>query len=237
LTLLSDTTEFARRIRASFDEFQRVEAHVREQYARAAGAAEPPQELLERATRRFLIDDFLRALDWSPDNSSQVIEEARARTTSDERLYFDYLGIRPDTRAPVLLYEAKGFDVALPRKPHGPPLDARDMSVLIAEAVDAIKRGDKSLPVISAWAEFLKDIHTYIASLDELGSATLRRAVISAGRWIIVFREPIAVFRSNGPTNVGHIHCFTAPTKSCCVMRSSTGCCTERDSSTPCHSP
>lgn len=208
MTLLSDTAAFVQKLRESFDEFRRTELLVREQYGRDPGTVSPPSDLLERATRRFLIDDLLRALDWNPDDPSNVIEEARARTQSEERLYFDYLGLQLQTRAPVLLFEAKGFDVALPRKPRGPEVDAREMSALIAEAVDAIKRGDTGLPVISVWAEFLRDMHTYIDSLDELGRATLQRAVISAGGWIIVFREPLAVFRSDRPANVDHIHCF-----------------------------
>ncbi len=208
MTLLSDTASFAQKLRESFDEFRRVELLVREQYARDPDAAPSTSDLLERATRRFLIDGFLRALDWNPDDPSSVTEEARARTRSEDRLYFDYLGLQPQTRAPVLLFEAKGFDVALPRKARGPAVSAGEMSVLIADAVDAIKRGDRSLPVISAWAEFLRDMHTYIGSLDELGCGTLQRAVISAGGWIIVFREPLAVFRNDCPANVDHIHCF-----------------------------
>lgn len=170
----------------------------------------PTQDLLERATRRFLIDAFLGALDWDVADAGQIVEEARARTASDERLYFDYLGLNPQTRAPVLLVEAKGLDVVLPRKPYGPELNSRDMSALIAEAVDAIKRGDKSIPVISEWAEFLRDMHSYITSLDELGRATLKRAIISAGGWLIVIREPLAVFDSDSAANIEHISCYTS---------------------------
>ena len=157
MTLLSDTAAFAQKLRESFDEFQRNESLLREQYAREPKEKSFPTNLLERPTRRFLIDNFLRALDWDPDDSACVTEEARARTSSEERLYFDYLGLNSQTRAPVLLFEAKGFDVALPRKPRGPELGARRMAALIAEAVDAIKRGDQRLPVISEWAEFLRD--------------------------------------------------------------------------------
>lgn len=210
MTLLSDKAAFAQKLRESFDEFRRVELLVREQYARDPETAVQTSDLLERATRRFLIDNFLSALDWSPGDPSRVAEEARARTQSEKRLYFDYLGLQPHTRAPVLLFEAKGFDVTLPRKARGRTMNGREMSALIAEAVDAIKRGDRSLPVVSVWAEFLRDMHTYIGSLDDLGRATLQRAAISAGGWIIVFREPLAVFRSDRPANVDHIHCFTS---------------------------
>ena len=210
MTLFSDTAEFARLLRTSTDEFRRHETIIREQYVRAGADAEPPKKLLERATRRYLIDSLLRALDWNPDNPSQVAEEARATSPTDDRLYFDYLGLAPRTRAPVFLLEAKGLDVTMPRKPRGPQLDAQGMAALIAAAVDALKRGDKSLPIISEWAEFLRDIHAYISSLDELGRATLRRAAITAGGWIIVFREPVATFCQPGDAKTEHIICFTS---------------------------
>lgn len=208
MTDLSDTANFARKLREIFDAFRQHETVIRDQYARDPATAPAPAPLLERATRRFLIDDFLRALDWEVNDPSTVVEEARAKTATGERLYFDYLGLNPKTQVPVLLFEAKGFDIPLPRKPHGQALSSKEMSSVIAEAVDAIKRSDKSLPVISGWAEYLRDLHTYIGSLDKLGSATLQRAAISAGGWIIVFDQPIAVFRDATRASVEHIHCF-----------------------------
>lgn len=70
-------------------EFRRAEAHLRTQYAAAKSAAPEsmPEAMLERPTRRFLIDHFLRALDWNPDNPGQVIEEARAHSAGNDRLY------------------------------------------------------------------------------------------------------------------------------------------------------
>lgn len=56
-------------------------------------------------------------------------------------------------------------DVALPRKPYGPQLGPQEMSSLIAEAVNAIKRGDKSPLVISEWAEFLRDMYTTLVGV------------------------------------------------------------------------
>ena len=53
---------------------------------------------------------MLRALDWNPDDPDQVVEEARSWDPEDERLYFDYLGVTPRTRSPVVLVEAKAYD-------------------------------------------------------------------------------------------------------------------------------
>jgi hypothetical protein len=208
LTILSDTADFAGKLRSAADEFRRHETLIRKQYARVEVGAAPPRNMLERPTRRFLVDGLLRALDWDPDSPAQLVEEARAKSEDDDRLYFDYLGIAPQTQAPVLLVEAKGFDVALPRKPRGPKLDALGVATLIAEAVDALKRGDETLPIISEWAELLRDLHTYIGSLDAFSQANLRRAIITAGGWTIVFREPIATFRQSESANIDHIVCF-----------------------------
>lgn len=209
MTLQSDRARFARDLRSAFNNFREQERQIRRQYARGADATPQPLTVLERASRRFLIDSFLRALDWNPDNPDHMAEEARASTLSGERLYFDYLGLNAQRHAPVLLFEAKGYDVPLPREAHGTELDSNGMSYLIAEAVDAIKRGNTSLPVISEWGEFLRSMHTYISALDELGRTTLRRAAISAGQWLIVFSEPLAIFLNPGPANVEHILCFT----------------------------
>lgn len=207
MTLLSDAADFSRRFGAAIDEFRRLEVQIRRQHAQA----EPDQEyLLERATRRFLVDDLLRALDWDPANPSQIAEEARSKSKQTDRFYFDYLGISPGTDAPVLLVEAKGFDVQLPRKAYGPKLDAAKMAKVIAEAVDALKRNDSSIPIIAEWAEFLRDLRDYVISLGELGRITLRRAAITAGGWIVVFQEPIATFQQSDKANSEHIVCFAS---------------------------
>lgn len=104
MTLLAEIGAFAEQLRIGMQQFRRDEAHLRTQYATAEDVAPEsmPASMLERPTRRFLVDHFLRALDWNPDDPGQVIEEARAHSPSNDRLYFDYLGISPTVRAPVL---------------------------------------------------------------------------------------------------------------------------------------
>jgi hypothetical protein len=216
LTNLADMAEFARRLREGFEGFRRTESLIREQYTRDVAAAttpagELPNELLERPTRRFLIDDFLRALDWDPDVPSVVAEEARAATARGDRLFFDYLGIAPHTRSPVVLVEAKSYDLSMVRRPREAELEPRAIAALIAAALDALKGGADTLPVISEWGEWLRDLRDYIVSLGDLGQSTLRRVVITAGRWIIVFREPVPTFTRSTPVVAEHIHCFPTP--------------------------
>jgi hypothetical protein len=66
-------------LRSAFESFQAEERAIRAQYARDVERGEVPSgadddELLERPTRRFLIDRMLRALDWSPDDPGQIVE-------------------------------------------------------------------------------------------------------------------------------------------------------------------
>jgi hypothetical protein len=41
-------------------------------------------------------------------------------------------------------------------------------------------------------------------------SILAQRAAITAGGWIIVFREPVTTFRKSDAANVAHIVCFTS---------------------------
>lgn len=194
-----------------FEDFRRLEEGIRRQYNRpgelAVGAID---DMLERPTRRYVIDRLLEALDWNPANPHQVVEEARANGEGDERFYFDYLGISTRTGMPVLLVEAKAFDEGAPRRQRGPELDATSMAKLIAEAVNAVKSGSTNRTALQQWVNYLRDLRDYVSSLDELGKATLRRVVITAGRWMIVFREPVATFVQEGLPSSEHIVCFAS---------------------------
>jgi hypothetical protein len=110
-------------LRAAATRFKMEEELIRAQHTKAVVAGPAPkgldiEEMLERPTRRFLIDPMLRALGWDPDNPHQVAEEARSWSENAERLYFDYLGLNRQ-RAPTMLVEAKGADVDTARPPRG----------------------------------------------------------------------------------------------------------------------
>jgi hypothetical protein len=149
---------FRAELRRAFEDFQAEEKHIRSQYAREVRTGEAPagaddDELLERPTRRFLIDRMLHALDWNPDDPGRVVEEARSWDADDERLYFDYLGVAPDTRAPVVLVEAKAYDVGAARQPRGERLDARTMADVISGAISDLKTGRKDHPILTEWGD------------------------------------------------------------------------------------
>ena len=204
----ADRSAFGTRLGAIFRAFDEEEARLRKEYARAAGTASPPSELLERPTRRFLVDEMLKALNWDVGDSRSVLEEARAKGDRENWLFFDYLGMRPGTRAPVLLVEAKRFDQEPPRRARSATPSSEEMSRILVEAIDALHRDTPSDAVVSAWADYLRDLRDYVRSLDSPGAETLGRVVITAGRWLVIFSEPLATFGQTPKPEVAHVHCF-----------------------------
>jgi hypothetical protein len=187
---------FKSALHAAYTQFKAQESVIRQQSATvSSGSQIAPRDdeaLLERRTRRFLIDPMLRALDWNPDDPNQVTEEARSWAESGDRLYFDYLGIS-QCGAPTLLVEAKGADSMSARPPREHNVSASRMSLLISEALGKLKTGDNP-DILAQWVDWLKDLRTYVSSFDEAGRSTLKRVVITAGRWLIIFRNPSAAF-------------------------------------------
>ena len=116
----ADIEQLRRELAECFGTFAREEAQIRAELegSRRADPARPP-ELLERRTRRFLIDGILRALDWDVTNPAVIREEARAASSAKDALFFDYLGLRTTDEAPVLIVEAKHADLAPPKPKWG----------------------------------------------------------------------------------------------------------------------
>lgn len=211
--------EFAASLRKEFEAFGAAERLIREQYARAVAEGSAPQgardELLERPTRRFLIDGILRGLGWNPDDPARVAEEARSQGADGARLYLDYLGVSSLTRAPVVLVEAKAYDIPAAHRPRGSDLESRDVAMLISAALAALKSGDKPRDITAEWSDWLKDLQTYVNSLRAPGQAPLKRVVITAGRWMVIFEDPIDAFVTRGVPRAAAIHCFTSLAEIC----------------------
>lgn len=204
--------DFHSALRTAFSRFKMEEAVIRADRDRsvAAGIAPAGVELgsmLERPTRRFLIDPMLRALDWEPDDPHRVTEEARSWAENGDRLYFDYLGLNQN-RAPTLLVEAKGSDATAVRPPRAADVDSSKMAVLISEALGVLKAGSEAPGILVQWKEWLQDLQVYVRSFDAIARTTLRRVVITAGRWLIIFSDPIAAFVDHGAPEPSAIHCY-----------------------------
>ena len=205
---------FETALRTAATRFKMEEAVIRALQAKDVALGIAPtgldiEEMLERPTRRFLIDPMLRALDWDPDNPHHITEEARSWADNGDRLYFDYLGLNRQ-RAPTLLVEAKGLDAVRVRPPRGADVAGPKMALLISEALDALKAGSRPSSVLAQWAAWLDDLRIYVRSLSPIEHFTLRRVVITAGRWLIIFTDPLAAFLDEGPPNPGGVLCYVS---------------------------
>jgi hypothetical protein len=209
VSAVGDIAGLQRRLGQCFAEFRQKEAALREQWVSTENNRGGPTDLLERNTRRHLIDPLLVALGWNPADPFEIAEEARGVSAGINRLYFDYLGLEPGSGYPTLLVEAKPLD-ALP--PHAvdsaPPSEPSDMASLIACAIDALKANRTPTQVTSQWSEWLKALRTYVVSLSDFAHTSFRRATITTGSWIVVFEDPVPTFTSSSQTNSETIHCF-----------------------------
>jgi hypothetical protein len=199
---------FDARLRRIIDDFRRNEKRIRDEYARGPETSHVPKEMTERATRRFLVDEFLRALDWDPGDPAKTAEEARTWHPSGDWLFLDYLGIDPQSQTPTVIFEAKKFDVEPPHAARAERPTSREMPALIADAIDALRLSDATSTLLVEWADYLGAMHRYLQSMDSKGRASLQRAVISSGGWMIVFENPCATFLGDNPSEPELIHCF-----------------------------
>lgn len=205
---------FGTEVRKAFGRFKMEEQVIRSDQLKRVEAGSAPvgvdiESMLERPTRRFLIDPMLRALDWDPDDPYRITEEARSWAESSDRLYFDYLG-RNNRRAPILLVEAKGSDAEAVRRPHGMTVSGAEMAKLISEALGPLKAGSRSSVVLAQWTSWLCDLRSYVRSLSPVDQSTLKRVVITSGQWLIVYTNPTAAFIDEGAPDPGSIHCYVS---------------------------
>ncbi|PPU36955.1 MULTISPECIES: hypothetical protein [unclassified Xanthomonas] len=207
----TDRSAFRRAWRESVDRFRAEEPILRSSYAGELNTGQVTiEELLERPTRRFLIDGLLKALGWNPDIPDQIVEEVRSREKdSGQPLFFDYLG-RAYDRSPAMLVEAKRFDADLPRRPRGEVPPSHEMGRLICEGLNLLKTGRNELEILSSWKGWLTDMIGYVRSLPESEQKGLARVVITAGQWLIVFKRPYSSFVADAVLDPDDVVCFSS---------------------------
>lgn len=207
----TDKSTFRRAWRECVDQFRAEEPILRTTNAVRLGTGELTiEELLERPTRRFLIDGLLKALDWNPDIPGHIVEEVRSRDRdSGQPLFFDYLG-RAQDRSPALLVEAKRFDADLPRQPRGEVPASREIARLICDGLTHLKGGKNELEILSSWKGWLTDLIGYVKSLSEREQKGLARVVITAGQWLIVFKRPYVSFVADAVLDPDDVVCFSS---------------------------
>ncbi|CAB3864227.1 hypothetical protein [Achromobacter piechaudii] len=211
MSTLAEIQRVGRTLADCFGAFSRQEQVLREELSRAqVGTSPQASDLLERRTRRFLVDGILRAFGWDADDAAAVREEARSSSATGEPLYFDYLGFASAIRTPVLIVEAKGADIDAPRPRNGAALSSLETAKLLVNEIAILKGSTSSSRVTAEWRGYLRDLRTYVQSLDSAGRATLRRVVITTGKWLVVFDDPIATFVADGLPDANSIYFFSS---------------------------
>lgn len=204
---------FGKELRRIFNEFQEKEKTILDMYAEEAGRRGLPESgtvkrtLLERPTRRHLIDPMLCALGWNLDCPDVIIEEDPRKTENGRWIYCDYSGF--DTHGiPVLLVEAKKAEAKSARSPGELNFTSQDAADLISKSLRYVKAGERPPGILAEWAEWLNDLLAYVRSLSGAEPKNLRRVVITSGRWMIIFNDPATAFINDaGPTS-DEVKCY-----------------------------
>jgi hypothetical protein len=211
MSALADIQRVGRALADCFGAFDRREHILREELLRSQqGSSTQSNDMLERRTRRFLVDGILRALGWDASDPTKVREEARSLSGAGDPLYFDYLGLSGDARAPVLIVEAKGADIDAPRPRNGTVLSALETARLVANEISIAKGSGGTSRITAEWRSYLQDLRIYVQSLDAAGRNTLRRVVITTGKWLVIFKDPVATFVDDGLPDAKGIHFFSS---------------------------
>ncbi len=155
-----------------------------------AGAGE--SAFHEHDTRVFFFDRLMRLLGWELGQGGNVAEEARIRGESTN--FVDYVGVNRDTRAPALILEAKSWEK--PSITGKGKWRGRAPSELVVAAVRHINAGgtkEKS-PVTGEWHENLSQVARYVRLFKDEYRHEVPRAVLSSGRWLLIFKTPVVTF-------------------------------------------
>lgn len=166
----------------------------------APAAADPrsyekDKAIHERETRVFFFDRLLDLLDWNLGVEGNVTQEARIKAGTTK--FVDYVGVNQETRAPVLILEAKAWGkpvITGKGEKRGLP-KAR----LIVEAVKHVNAGGnkENSPVTAEWHEHLSQLAGYVCHYWKKHGHAVSRAVLSSGQWLLVFKEPVSTFCDN----------------------------------------
>jgi hypothetical protein len=193
--------------------FQRCLAELLERFDRAVGgdASEPYTGAgigapLEHTTRIHLLDSLAELLGWQLGLGGDMTEEVRLKNGTTT--FMDYLGVAPDTNAPVLLIEAKAWDTPF-IEPRASGASFFYRAELISEAIDHWRcDGDKATsPAVGDWHDHIKQVGNYVKGLWDVHQHPVPRAVITSGQWLVVFTKPVATF-IDGPASVEDIKIF-----------------------------
>ena len=151
------------------------------------------QTVLEHTTRAYFFDRLLELLGWSLGLHGDVAEEIKVKT--DTTNFLDYVGLNADTRAPVLLLEAKAWGEPMIGHRSDSQWEGSKQELLVA-AIQHIRKGSSKQhsPVTGIWHDYLTQVSRYVQALRDTNGHVLPSAVLSSGRWLVIFKNPTATF-------------------------------------------
>lgn len=148
-----------------------------------SGEAPPDADnALEFHLREYLVNEFLRALNWqttfSPDDMLNLFLESPVKSSFNGRTCFlDYLGIEREGQKPLLIVETKRPNSLLPKK------DNQNISSLIIKGLGGEDIGYE-------WRKWLDQLRKYVQAIKERTGIFPKRVVITNMEWLILFVKP-----------------------------------------------
>lgn len=200
-----EKAEFQRRFAELLQRFERtVGDKAPEPYA-GAGVSQP----LEHTTRINFLNSLFELLGWKLGLDGNMVEEARLKDGTTT--FMDYLGVAQKTNAPVLLIEAKAWDKPFIKPARGTNT-GYEYASLIAQAIEHWRNGGErsASPAVGDWHDYIEQVGSYVKGLWERHNHPLPRAVITSGKWIVVFKQPMRTFVT-GPASGDDIKIFQKP--------------------------
>lgn len=207
MSRVRNATEFLPRLReilANYDgRYRDFIADARAQYTNNPTGKAPPEidECLEAHSRHYVVNGLLNALNWrlelTPfDGLPNLIPEAPVTSLTQRSIRFlDYLGAERNTNRPLLVVETKRPSSQLPRRRKTAVRYGHDeTAAIICSRFDVTTPGDLG----ANWNEWLDSLKDYVQSAHSATGDVPRRAVITNGRWLILFVDPADTFITGG---------------------------------------
>jgi hypothetical protein len=184
----------------TFDRLQQLIAGASHQRGSTRWTAE---DLLEAHARTYLIDGFLRALNWNinfTDEPLSLAPELPVKAGQEgETKFLDYLGFEKETTTPLLIVEAKRPSASLPR---AAATAQYDQNARLRKIMAGGLRGSN---IPAPWLRWLDQLRTYCRCLEAAG---LRSVCITNGDWLIIFADPRNAFIADGPVDQDQIYIY-----------------------------
>lgn len=202
-----NSDNFSTRICSIHDEYNytyqpRIEA-IRKQYAVEPELIKLEKEKLldnslEHHTRQYVVDHFLKALNWHFETDlPNLVAEAPVYSIGEKTTRFlDYLGVDKHRQKSLLIVETKRPNSKLPLPKGnrtGKPPRGESYESLISSSLSDNNQ------LTEEWQDWLKTLRDYSQSIKVGSGQSPKRVVITNGDWLILFADPENAFSSQFP--------------------------------------